>query len=418
MYGTSPCRQEARKKALPAKVMTMNKPNTLREIQRRQFVKWMSMSSVALSLPLAGCGFGTPEQALENTGETDLSKLKNIFDLEALSGQVMGKDALNYLNGGADDLRTVRANHEAYQKIQIRARRLVDVRSISTEIQVFGRTLDNPIILSPVGFQRFFHPDGEIGTARAAVVRKHQMVVSSVSNFSVQEIARESNADLWFQLYPSPDRGVTKKLLAKATNAGCKVCFLTIDTPVVGNRESHGTSLLTMIESGELEMGNFKDILPEGMSFTDPGMTWDMISWLRENTEMKIVLKGIVTREDARLAIAHGVDGIVVSNHGGRQLESNRATIDCLPEIVEEVKGIFPVLIDGGIRRGTDIFKALALGATAVCIGRPFCWGLGALGQRGVELALDLLKAELIRDMKLAGVTSIQGITRESVSYG
>ena len=389
----------------------MSNSDNQRDIQRRQFLKWASMSSIALSLPFAACEIGPLEKAEEIPHKSDLSSVRNIFDLEKFSGEVMGKDALNYLNGGADDLKTVRANHEAYGKLQIRARRLIDVQTVSTKIKVFGKTLDNPIILSPVGFQQFFHPDGEIGTAKAAVMKNHQMVVSSVSNYSVTRISRESKADLWFQLYPTPDRVITKKLLDRASEAGCKVCFLTVDTPVVGNRENHGTTLLNMIKSGELEMGNFKGILPDGMSFTDPGMTWDMVDWLRENTDMKIVLKGIVTKEDAKLAKERGVDGIVVSNHGGRQLESNRATIDCLPEIVEEVNGEFPVLIDGGIRRGTDVFKALALGATAVCIGRPFCWGLGALGQPGVELALEILKAELIRDMQLAGTTSIEKIT-------
>ena len=396
----------------------MNNHPDPNEVRRRQFIKWISMSSIALSLPLGGCGLGSKDTSASNAVDADLSELKNVFDLERLSGRVMGEDALNYLNGGADDLLTVRANHEAYAKIQIRARRLIDVSSVSTKLNLFGKELDNPILLSPVGFQGFFHPDGEIGTAKAAVKKNHQMIVSSVSNASVGDIANASQADLWFQLYPSPDRTVTKKLLDRATDAGCKVCFLTVDTPVIGNRENHGTTLREMVNSGELEMGNFKDILPKGMSFTDPGMHWDMVDWLRNNTDMKIVLKGIVTKEDAKLAKERNVDGIVVSNHGGRQLESNRATIDCLPEIAEEVNGAFPILIDGGIRRGTDIFKALALGATAICIGRPFCWGLGALGQQGVELALDILKAELIRDMQLAGTTSIEQITGEFVTFG
>jgi 4-hydroxymandelate oxidase len=387
---------------------------TKSEIERRQFIKWLSLSSLALALPLpfTSCNF---EDKSNGAIPTDLSDLKNVFDFERLSREVMGEDALLYLNGGADDLKTVRINSEAYQEIKIRARRLIDVRNVSTSVDLFGQTLENPIILSPVGFQKFFHPDGEIGSAKASVKKKHQMIVSSVSNYSVNEIAEESQAKLWFQLYPTPDREITKLLLDKAKKAGCKVCILTVDTPVVGNRERSGTTLMKLIQTGELKMGNFEGILPDDMSFTDPGMTWDMIDWLKENCDMKIVLKGIVTKEDAALSIKHNVDGVIVSNHGGRQLESLRSTIDCLPEIVEEIDGKIPILIDGGIRRGTDVFKALALGATAVCIGRPFCWGLGALGQQGVELVLDILKAELIRDMQLAGTSSIDKISREHV---
>ena len=384
------------------------------EIQRRQFIKWVSLSSLSLALPISftSCNFEN-SQKIDTT--TELSDLKNVFDLEKLSSKVMGEDALLYLNGGADDLKTVKINSDAYQEIQIRARRLIDVRNISTKVDLFGQKLDNPIILSPVGFQGFFHPDGEIATAKASVAKKHQMIVSSVSNSSVTEIANQSQAKLWFQLYPTPDRKITKLLLDRAEKAGCKVCVLTVDTPVVGNRERSGTTLMKLVQTGKLKMGNFEGILPDGMGFSDPGMTWDMIDWLKSNCDMKIVVKGIVTKEDAALAKARGVDGIIVSNHGGRQLESNRATIDCLPEIVAEIKNEIPVLIDGGIRRGTDIFKALALGATAVCIGRPFCWGLGALGQQGVEMVLDILKAELIRDMQLAGTTSIEKISRNHV---
>ena len=392
----------------------MMKPNSIidSEIERRKFIKWISLSSLSLVLPFTGCNF---ESNTKTDRPIDITSLKNVFDFEKLSREVMGADALLYLNGGADDLRTVKLNAAAYKEIQIRARRLIDVSNVSTNIELFGQKLDNPIILSPVGFQQFFHPDGEIATAKASVLKNHQMIVSSVSNYSVIDIAKQSNANLWFQLYPTPDRDVTKLLLDRAKQAGCKVCVLTVDTPVLGNRERTGTTLLKLIRAGELKMGNFDGILPKGMGVSDPSMTWDMIDWLKENCEMKIVVKGIVTKEDAILAKERGVDGIIVSNHGGRQLESDRATIECLPEIIDAVKDEIPVLIDGGIRRGTDIFKALAIGAKAVCIGRPFCWGLGALGQQGVELTLEILKAELIRDMQLAGTTSIGKISREHV---
>jgi isopentenyl diphosphate isomerase/L-lactate dehydrogenase-like FMN-dependent dehydrogenase len=384
------------------------------EIQRRQFIKWVSLSSLSLALPLSftSCNF---ENNPTIDTKIDLSDLKNVFDFEELSRTVMGQDALLYLNGGADDLKTVKLNADAYQEIEIRARRLIDVTNVSTKVELFGQTLENPIIMSPVGFQKFFHPDGEIGAAKASVKKKHQMIVSSVSNYSVNEIAEQSQAKLWFQLYPTVDRKVTKKLLERAEKAGCKVCVLTVDSPVLGNRERGGTTLTKLMDGNILKMGNYEGILPEGTTFDDAGMTWEIIAWLRANCDMKIVLKGIVTKEDAALSIKHNVDGIIVSNHGGRQLESLRSTIDCLPEIVEEINGKIPILIDGGIRRGTDVFKALALGATAVCIGRPFCWGLGALGQQGVEMVLDILKAELIRDMQLAGTASLEKISRNHI---
>ncbi|MCR9015426.1 alpha-hydroxy acid oxidase [Aquiflexum gelatinilyticum] len=381
------------------------------DLQRRKFLEWIGLSGLALAFPaisLSGC-------QSSRFHEDEKQEFKNVFDLEGLSEKVMGKDAIDYLNGGADDSKTVKANVVAYQKIQIRARRLIDVSTISTKVELFGQTYETPIILSPVGFQKFFHQDGEVATAKASVKKQHQMIVSSVSNYSVNEIAAQSQADLWFQLYPTTNREVTKKLLERAEKAGCKVCVLTVDTPVIGNRERGGTTLTKLIYSKELKMGNYEGILTEGTGIDDPGLTWEIISWLRANCDMKIVLKGIVTREDATLALEYGVDGIIVSNHGGRQLESLRSTIECLPEIVEEIKGRIPVLIDGGIRRGTDIFKALAIGANAVCIGRPFCWGLGALGQEGVEIALDILKAELIRDMQLAGTPSIEKITCDFV---
>ncbi len=378
---------------------------------RRQFLKWSVLSTLGTALPFSGSA--TSGTWLEHLLQED--GIKNIDDLKRKSLEILGQDAQNYLNGGADDLTTVMANEAAYKQIKIRARRLVDVRSVSTEIELFGQKMDQPILMSPVGFQRFFHEGGEIASAKAAKAKGFTMIASSVSNDSFTDISQQSGANLWFQLYPSTDRKVTKILLDRAEAVGCKVLALTVDTPVVGNRENSGTTLMNMISAGELPMGNFESILAEGVPFTDPSMTWDMIDWLKANCSMKILIKGIVTREDAALCLTRGADGIIVSNHGGRQLDSGLSTIECLPEIVDEVKGQIPVLIDGGIRRGTDIFKALAIGATAVCIGRPYCWGLGAMGQAGVELALDILKTELIRDMQLAGTTSVSGITRAHI---
>jgi len=383
------------------------------EIQRRRFLEWLGLSTLGFALPmplLSGCAMDQQAELAQNT------EFSNVFDLEALSGKLMGKDAVEFLNGGADDLRTVKANTEGFSRLQIRERRLIDVTNISTQIDLLGQTLDTPIILSPVALQKFFHQDGEIATAKAAASKKHQLIASTLSNYTVSEIASAYGPNLWFQLYPTSDRKVTRQLLEKAEQSGCPVCVLTVDTPVAGNREASATTLRKLIDDRELALGNLEGILPKGDSVFDMTMTWDLIDWLHANSKMKIVIKGIVTREDAALAIERGADGIVVSNHGGRQLESDRGTIECLPEIIEEVKGRIPVLIDGGIRRGTDIFKALAIGAHAVCIGRPFCWGLGALGQRGVEAVLEILKTELIRDMRLAGTTSIDKITSDFIA--
>ena len=191
--------------------------------------------------------------------------------------------------------------------------------------------------------------------------------------------------------------------------------MLTVDTPIIGNREQHSTTLARLLEGGELPLPNYEG-LRDGEPLADPSLDWEAVDWIRTKTDLSLILKGIVTREDARLALEHDVDGILVSNHGGRQLESDRGTIECLPEVVEAVGGRIPVLIDGGIRRGTDVFKALALGADAVAIGRPYCWGLSAFGQAGVETALDLLHAELVRAMQLGGTTRLSQITPDFVT--
>ena len=210
------------------------------------------------------------------------------------------------------------------------------------------------------------------------------------------------------------DENITADLLARAESAGCPVLALTVDVPVLGNRERGGARLMSMLADGRMTLGNVDDIRT-GLTLPDPTLTWDFLDWLRDRCSMKLVLKGIVTAEDARLAREHGVDGLIVSNHGGRQEESDRASVDCVAEVVDAVEEAMPVLMDGGIRRGTDVFKALALGAKAVCIGRPYCWGLAAGGADGVARVLELLDGELRRIMTLAGTPSIPDISRKNV---
>lgn len=382
-----------------------------RYVARREFLRWVAGSSVLGPLAMTGCHSASRGHVLIR----DSSSAQNVFQLHAVAKDRLRKDANDYLAGGADDMRTVRANTEAYRKLQIRPRRLVDVRNVDTSVELLGETMESPILLAPVGFQVLFHPEGELASARAAASRHRRMVVSSVSNYSVGEIVAAGGQKVWFQLYPTPNRTVTLGLLRRAEDAGCRVVVLTVDTPVLGNRELHGTTLAELLKGEATRLGNYEGIR-SGEPITDPGMTWDMVRWLKANCAMQVVLKGIVTGEDAELCLEHGADGVIVSNHGGRQLESDRGTVECLPEVVEVIDGRIAVLIDGGIRRGTDIFKALALGADAICIGRPFCWGLAAFGQSGVQRALDLLHAELVRDMQLAGVTSLTDITRSCLA--
>jgi isopentenyl diphosphate isomerase/L-lactate dehydrogenase-like FMN-dependent dehydrogenase len=341
------------------------------------------------------------------------SQARNIRELAALAAQRLDPDIGEYLNGGADDKRTLEANAARFADIGIRSRRLVDVATIETTVELLGERWPSPIALAPVGYQSLFHEQAEIGTARAAQARGQRVIASAVSSEPIEAICQASPGS-WFQLYPTPDRVVTAALLERAERAGCPVVALTIDVPTLGNRERGMDTLVSMLEEGKLRAGNFDGHEGE-LTIEDPSMDWSMIAWIREHCSMKIVLKGIVTAEDARLAVEHDVAGIVVSNHGGRQEESDRSTIECLAEIVEAVDGKCAVLLDGGICRGTDVFKALALGADAVCIGRAYVWGLAAAGEDGVGRALDLLNEELVRIMRLAGTPSIAAIRREHV---
>jgi 4-hydroxymandelate oxidase len=340
---------------------------------------------------------------------------RNVFALEARFGDRLEEDVRAFFQDGSDDGKTLRANRAAFDLFEIRARRLVDVSRVNTGIELLGESHPTPLMLAPVGFQQFLHPDGELATARAASARGVRMVASTVSSYPIEAIAKASGEPVWFQLYTTPNRTTTADLVRRAEAAGCPAVAVTVDTPEVGNRETHDAFLQRTLADPKKVMGNFAatGLPPEGL--TDPTLTWDIIPWLRERTRMKIVLKGIVTREDAALSVAHGADAVIVSNHGGRQEESGRGTIECLPEVLEGVEGRLPVLVDGGFRRGTDVFKALALGARAVLIGRPYIWGLGVSGQAGVEQAIDVLQRELVLAMQLAGTRCLSDITPDYV---
>lgn len=374
---------------------------------RRQLLRFMLQSPlIASSASLAAmwpeAGLARPEMAIPESA----SRALDIFQMKAAARTKLDLRAWHFIMNGADDGKTMAENRRIFDDWQIRARRLVDISDIDMSVDIFGETLNSPIIVAPVGSQQLVHESGEIGTVRGA--GRHLMICSTVSSFSIEEIAAAATGPLWFQLYASRHRPFMKSLIEKAEIAGCGAIVLTIDGPTLGNRE--GERWFRAAGKGApMRMGNFENYAGK-KNIGDPTMTWDIVNWLQANTQLKIVLKGIVTREDARLCREYGVDGIIVSNHGGRQEESGRATLDCLPEVIDGVDDAMPVLIDGGFRRGTDVFKALGLGARAVCFGRPQLWGLGAFGEDGVRRVMSLLRSELKRIMQFAGTTRVADI--------
>jgi isopentenyl diphosphate isomerase/L-lactate dehydrogenase-like FMN-dependent dehydrogenase len=375
---------------------------------RRDLLKFL------LSSPLLGTAMAHDDVDALIADITNPRRATNVLQFEDVARQNLTPEMYNFIADGSDDMKTVRANRAAFDAIEIRVRRLMDVSEIDTGIEIFGQQMKTPIILAPVGAQGQMHPDGELASARAAKSRQHVMIASTMTSYSVGQIGAEAPGLTWFQLYPMPDRSVTQQLLARADAAGARVVVVTIDGPTLGNRESQKAFFRRATGSSQSRLGNMEGIDGK-FRVGDPSLTWDYIAWLRDNTDKPIVLKGIVTREDARLCVKYGVDGLVISNHGGRQEESNRGTLESLPEIVEVIDGRIPVLIDGGFRRGTDMFKALALGANAICIGRAYIWGLAAFGEEGVERVLSLLTVELMRIMKFAGTNSINDSGRAHV---
>ncbi len=387
---------------------------------RRRLLRFL-LASPAFALARRALGddldavIDAPERALD------------VLDFEAAARRALPPAHFGYLATGTDDDATVQRNRAGYERYELRMRRLVDVRRVDTSVRLFGRTWPTPIVVSPLGSQRAFHADGEIATARAARAKQHLMALSTVSTTGVEDVAAALGEPPWYQLYTTDDAALYPAIVKRAERAGCPVLVVTVDLQAGSNRVTqeraarrdsrdctacHGTSFAEYASRKPmfdgLELGRVRQL-------EMPAMTWDFVNRLRDLTTMKLVIKGIVTGEDAALCLERGVDGIVVSNHGGRAEASGRSSVECLPEVVAAVKGRLPVLLDGGIRRGSDIVKALALGATAVGIGRPYAWGLAAFGQPGVEAVLEILARELRMVMGQAGATALAGITRAHV---
>jgi 4-hydroxymandelate oxidase len=338
----------------------------------------------------------------------------NLFEYEPLAREKLPEAAYGFIAGGAEDEVTLRANREAFQRIRLRPRVLVDVSHIDPSTQVLGQRIEFPVLLAPVALQRLAHPDGEIAAARAAAAAGTIMMVSTVSTYSLEEITEAANGPKWFQLYCNPDKDVTRRLVERAQACGYTALCVTVDVPRLGRREADirnrlqpRPDLLPKNLVGEVDM---RAVASGAASLQDPSLTWDDVHWLRSLTPMPLVLKGIMTGEDARLAVEHGVEAIIVSNHGGRQLDGVPAAIDVLAEVVEAVQGRVEVLMDSGIRRGTDVLKALALGAKAVLLGRPYIWGLAVDGEAGVTRVMGILRQELELAMALAGCPTVAQI--------
>ncbi len=354
----------------------------------------------------------------------------NVLEFEALARECIDRHAFDFIAGGADDEVTLGTNRTAYEHIVFRPRVLVDVSTVDTSTEILGRRIALPVLLAPTAFQTMVHPDGELATARAAAEAGTVMVVSTLASCTVEEVGAAAAGPKWFQLYCYKEKRVTEELVKRAEAAGYEAICLTVDVPRLGRREQDfrnvfalppgilpknfaGTADLAKVSPAE--HGSIVAAYVAGL--LDDGLTWDDVAWLKSITSLPVWVKGILTHEDATMSAEAGVDGIIVSNHGGRQLDGSPATIDVLPEIREAVGEEIPLLVDGGIRRGTDVVKALALGAQGVLIGRPYLWGLGVGGQSGVAWVLEMLRVEIELAMALCGCPTVEDVTRRHVDF-
>ena len=401
----------------------------VRTASRRRFLQYLAASPLVASSGLPAYAGDAPLKLPDPMiwAPRDLEPIKspkeaiNVFDFEPAAFKNVPPAHFGYMASGIDDEVTLRANREGFLKFQLRPRRLNDVSKVDMSVDIFGSKYDSPVFISPTGGNQFFHEDGEVAVAKAARSGNHLHILSTSSNFSVEDVTKARGAPIWFQLYASPSWEVAQALIRKAEAAGCPVLMVTVDRVAGRNQET----LFRLMRTDSRECSSCHDRSSfaaraarrhnyDGIDLTkitgsgeSSNLTWDTVKRMRDTTRMKIVLKGIVTPEDAELSVKNGMDGILLSNHGGRGEDNGRSTIDALPEIIVAANGKMPVFIDGGFRRGTDVVKALALGATAVGVGRPYLWGLGAFGEEGVTRVLEIMRTETRGAMQQCGVRSI-----------
>jgi isopentenyl diphosphate isomerase/L-lactate dehydrogenase-like FMN-dependent dehydrogenase len=328
-----------------------------------------------------------------------------VNDYEPAAREVLPPDTYHYFAGGAGDEWTLAENRRAFDRWVIRPRVLTGAYRPDPATEILGTRIGFPVLVAPWAYQRLAHPDGEVATARAAARAETIMVVSTTALDRLEAVAEASTFAKWWQLYMFTDRGLSAEMLRRVHAAGFGAVCFTVDFPVGGLRHRDTRS------GFDVPIG-----LPQDDLIFDPNITWDDLDWIRGLAPLPLLVKGILTAEDARIAVERGVDGIVVSNHGGRQLDGVAAGISALPEVVEAVQGKVPVLVDGGVRRGIDVFKALALGADAVMVGRPAAWGLAVAGEDGVVDVLGILRAEFENAMTLAGVRTVGEITSSFIA--
>ncbi len=396
---------------------------------RRRLLQWLAASPL---LPYAGFasaagGVDRPSKLSDLEAAADMiarpEDAINVFDFEPVFFKNVPPAHIGYMASGIDAETTLKANREAFAKYYLRPRRMNDVSKVDTSVEIFGVKYPNPIFICPTGGNKAYHPEGDAAVGRAAKIGGHLEMLSTAASTSVEDVTAARGAPIWFQLYASPKWEVADALVKRAERAGCPVVAVTVDRVGGRNQETFfrlrkndtrdcKTCHTPGVQGSVKRKPNYDGIDLSGLTNTQSAnMTWDFVKRLRDTTKMRIVLKGILTAEDAELCVKYGVDGLIVSNHGGRGEDSGRATIDVLPEVVEATKGKILVLVDGGFRRGTDVCKALAMGANAVGVGRPYLWGLGAFGEPGVAKVLEILRTEFRAAMMQCGARTVKEFT-------
>jgi len=399
---------------------------------RRAFLGFLAASPLAGGLPeVARTILAAPPQQ-QRALITEAGQALEVMDFEPVAREKLPPAHWGYIATGVDNEDTLRANREGFQRFALRARRLIDVSKVDMSTTIFGQQFDSPIFICPTGSNKLAHPLGEIAVSRAAKTKNSLQMLSTVATTSIEDAIAARGAPVWYQLYPPRDWEACKKMVKRAEAAGSPVLVITADLNPGSDRitlergklaDTRKCETCHETSSGGSGGGTgdmkrkpmFDGLGPDMLPYTYPSVTWDLIQKLRDTVKMKLVVKGLATREDAELSLKHGLDGIHVSNHGGRADDGGRSSIESLPEIVAAVNGKIPVLFDSGVRRGTDVVKALALGANAVGIGRPYLWALAAFGQPGVEKVIDLLRAETLTAMRHIGATSVKGIPKSAV---